>query len=102
MTNKLETVNKPELIALISEKSGFTKKDTEAFLASTLDAIQELVSQNKKVQLVGFGGFEPRERAEREGKNPKTQEPLHIDATVVPVFKAGSSFKKIVKDALVK
>jgi len=96
------TINKDEFITLIAEKAGFTKKDTEKFLASTIETIEEKVSEGEKIQLVGFGAFEPRARKEREGKNPKTQEPLHIEATVVPVFKAGTGFKKKVKDALVK
>lgn len=93
---------KDGVITSISEKTGLTKKDSELALKALIETIEETVAKDESVNLVGFGKFEPRARAEREGKNPQTQEPLHIEATVVPVFKAGSGFKKIVKDALVK
>ena len=93
-------MNKSELITTASEKAGFTKKDMENALKSIIETIEETVAKNEKVQLVGFGTFEARARAEREGKNPKTQEPIHIKATVVPAFKSGQTFKDIVKEAL--
>lgn len=82
-------MNKVELIAQIAEKSGLSKKDAEKALAATVDAITEAVSAGDKVQLVGFGSFEVKQREARVGRNPKTKEAIEIPATRVPVFKAG-------------
>ena len=87
-------MNKKELIEAIAERAEFTKKDTEAFLQAFVDVIEDAVAEGKKVQLIGFGSFEPRERAEREGRNPKTGEVIKIPASTVPVFKAGKEFKE--------
>jgi DNA-binding protein HU-beta len=87
-------VNKAELISSMAEKSKLTKKDAEAALKAFIESIEEALANGEKVQLVGFGTFEARERAAREGRNPRTKEPIHIPATVVPVFKAGKEFKE--------
>ena len=87
-------MNKKELIEAISERAEFTKKDTESFLQAFVDVIEDAVAEGKKVQMIGFGSFEPRERAEREGRNPKTGEVIKIPASTVPVFKAGKEFKE--------
>ena len=89
-------MNKVELIAQIAEKSGLSKKDAEKALAATVDAITEAVSTGDKVQLVGFGSFEVKQREARVGRNPKTQEAIEIPATRVPVFKAGRALKDAV------
>ena len=89
-------MNKVELIAQIAEKSGLSKKDAEKALAATVDAITEAVSAGDKVQLVGFGSFEVKQREARVGRNPKTKEALEIPATRVPVFKAGRALKDAV------
>ena len=86
-------MNKVELIAQIAEKSGLSKKDAEKALAATVDAITEAVSAGDKVQLVGFGSFEVKQREARVGRNPKTKEAIEIPATTVPVFKAGKQLK---------
>ena len=86
-------MNKTELIQKISEGTGLSKKDSEKALNATVDAIIEVVSGGNKVQLVGFGSFEPRERAAKEGRNPQTGEAIAIPAKTVPVFKAGKAFK---------
>ena len=91
-------MNKVELIAQIAEKSGLSKKDAEKALAATVDAITEAVSNGDKVQLVGFGSFEVKQREARVGRNPKTKEAIEIPATTIPVFKAG----KALKDAVAK
>ncbi|ACM59772.1 DNA-binding protein HU-beta [Caldicellulosiruptor bescii] len=91
-------MNKTELISAMAEKSGLTKKDAEKALNAFVDAVTEALSKGEKVQLVGFGSFEVRERAERVGRNPQTQEEIKIPATKVPVFKAG----KMLKDAVAK
>ena len=91
-------MNKAELINAVAAKTEVSKKETEAVIAATLDAITAAMQQGDKVQLVGFGSFEVKNRAERIGRNPKTKESIEIPASVVPVFKAG----KALKDAVAK
>ena len=91
-------MNKTELIAAVAERTGMSKKDTEAVIAATVNAITAALADEEKVQLVGFGSFEVKKRAERTGLNPRTQKPVKIAATKVPVFKAG----KALKDAVAK
>ena len=86
-------MNKAELITSMAEKSQLTKKDAESALKAFIDSVQEALEGGDKVQLVGFGTFETRERAAREGRNPRTKEVIKIPATTVPVFKAGKEFK---------
>nr|WP_275297828.1 HU family DNA-binding protein [Clostridium sp. YIM B02551] len=87
-------VNKAELITSIAEKSKLTKKDAEAALKALIESVEEALANGDKVQLVGFGTFETRERAAREGRNPRTKEAIQIPASTVPVFKAGKEFKE--------
>lgn len=89
-------MNKAELIAAVAEKSGFSKKDTEKLINSTLETITDALTGGEKVQLVGFGAFETKERAARMGRNPKTKEEIQIPASRVPVFKAGKALKDVV------
>lgn len=96
LTKEGKTVNKSELITSIAEKSGLTKKDAEKALKAFTESVQETLSKNDKVQLVGFGTFEVRERGERKGRNPKTMEDITIPASKAPVFKAGKELKDIV------
>lgn len=91
-------MNKAELINAAAEKAGLSKKDTEAVINAALDAITEALQNNDKVQLVGFGAFEVKARAERIGRNPRTKEQISIPASKVPVFKPG----KALKDAVAK
>ena len=91
-------MNKAELIAVTAEKTGLSKKDTEAIITAALDVITEALAEQEKVQLVGFGAFEVKSRAARLGRNPKTKETIEIPASKVPVFKAG----KALKDAVAK
>ena len=86
-------MNKVELIAQIAEKSGLSKKDAEKALAATLEVITDAISGGDKIQLVGFGSFETKEREARTGRNPRTKETIEIPATLVPVFKAGRALK---------
>ena len=88
-------MNKGELVDKVAEKSGVTKKEADAVLSATIDAIMETVSEGDKVTLVGFGSFERRDRKEREGRNPKTGETMVIPATKVPAFSAGKQFKEM-------
>lgn len=90
-------MNKAELIANIAEKTGFTKKDAEKALNAMMDSIKEELVKGEKVQLVGFGTFEVRDRKERTGRNPrKPEEEIKIPASKAPVFKAGKSLKEAV------
>ena len=87
-------MNKAELITSMAEKSQLTKKDAEAALKAFIDSVQEALEGGDKVQLVGFGTFETRERAAREGRNPRTKEAIIIPASIAPVFKPGKELKE--------
>ena len=89
-------MNRAELISAMSEKSELTKVDTEKALKAFIDTVTEELKNGGKVQLVGFGTFEVTERAERNGRNPKTGEAITIPASKSPKFKAGRSLKDIV------
>lgn len=90
-------MNKAELIANVAEKTGFTKKDAEKALNSIMGSITEELGNGGKVQLVGFGTFEVRERKARVGRNPqKPSQEIKIPASKAPVFKAGKSLKETV------
>jgi DNA-binding protein HU-beta len=86
-------MNKGQLIDKVAEKSSLTKKQSDAAITATIEAIMEAVSEGDKVTLVGFGSFERRDRKAREGRNPKTGEKMQIPATQVPAFSAGKVFK---------
>ena len=89
-------MNKQELIAAAAEKTGLTKKDTEKALKALCETVVAEVAKKGKIQLVGFGTFEARERAARKGKNPQTGKEIAIAAATVPAFKAGKAFKEAV------
>ena len=86
-------MNRAELVAAMADKAGLSKKDSEAALKAFADVVIDELKKGEKVQLVGFGTFETRERAAREGRNPRTKEIINIPASTVPVFKAGKEFK---------
>ena len=90
-------MNKTELIGVVAEKAEMSKKDTEKVVSAVFESIMDGLSKGDKVQLVGFGTFEVRERKQREGRNPATGETITIPALNVPVFKAGKAFKEKVK-----
>ena len=89
-------MNKAELIAAVSERVELSKKDSEKAVNATLEVITECLADGEKVQLVGFGVYEVKERAARMGRNPKTKEEIQIPASRVPVFKAGKALKDVV------
>jgi len=91
-------LNKAELVASVAEKAEMTKKDAEKAVNAIFASIEEALARGDKVQLVGFGTFEVKERAARVGRNPRTGEEISIAATKVPVFKAG----KALRDAVLK
>ncbi len=89
-------MNKQELISAMAEKANLSKKDAEAALNAFVAAVEGALVKGDKVQLVGFGGFEVRERAARTGRNPQTGAEMKIAAAKVPAFKAGSAFKALI------
>lgn len=90
-------MNKVELAAAVAEKTGFTKKDSDKAINAVLEAITEALAAGDKVQLVGFGGFEVKERAAYTGHDPRTMKSIAIAASKVPSFKAGKALKDAVK-----
>ncbi|PER55604.1 DNA-binding protein [Bacillus thuringiensis] len=90
-------MNKTELISSVVEKSGLTKADATKAVNAVFGSIQDTLANGDKVQLIGFGTFETRERAERTGRNPQTGEDMVIPAMKVPAFKAGKELKEAVK-----
>ena len=89
-------MNKTELVAAVAEKTGMSKKDSEKAVNAAFEAITAALVGGDKVQLVGFGAFEVKERNARVGRNPKTKEEIQIPASRVPVFKAGKALKDVV------
>ena len=90
-------MNKTELVAIIADKAGIAKKDAEKALAAFVDTVAVELKKGEKIQLVGFGTFEVRERAARQGINPQTGKAIEIAASKNPVFKAGKALKDAVK-----
>lgn len=89
-------MNKVELIAAVAAKAGLSKKDAEKAIAAVVASVEEALVKGDKVQLIGFGTFEVRERAARVGRNPQTKAEIKIAASKQPVFKAGAALKKAV------
>ncbi|NLN49815.1 MAG: HU family DNA-binding protein [Clostridiales bacterium] len=89
-------MNKAELIASMAEKCELTKKDTEKALKAFIDSVKESLANGEKVQLVGFGTFEVKQRAARVGRNPRTKEEIKIPASKAPAFKPGKELKESV------
>lgn len=89
-------MNKTELVASVAEKAGLSKKDSEKAVNAVLATVTESLEKGDKVQLVGFGTFEVRERKARKAKNPQTKEDIVIPETKVPAFKAGKGLKDVV------
>ena len=89
-------MNKAELIAAMATKSKMTKKDSESALNAFISSVTESLKKGEKVGLVGFGTFEVKKRAAREGVNPQTKKAIKIPAKKAPVFKAGKGLKETV------
>ena len=87
-------MNKGELVDAVAAKTNVTKKQADEVISAFLSVVTEAVANGEKITLVGFGSFERRERSEREGRNPKTQETMTIPATRVPAFSPGKLFKE--------
>ena len=89
-------MNKTELTAALVEKTGFRKQDAEKALNAFVDVVTEALAEGNRVQIVGFGSFEVKERAARTARNPRTGEEITIEASKAPVFKAGKALKDAV------
>ena len=86
-------MNKTELIASVAEKAAISKKEADTVVNAVLDSIVDTLAKGEKVQLVGFGSFEVKERQARTARNPQTGEEIRIEASKAPVFKAGKALK---------
>ena len=89
--------NKQDLIAKVAEATELTKKDSAVAVDAVFKAVTAFLAAGEKVQLIGFGNFEVRERAARKGRNPQTGKEIKIKASKVPAFKAGKALKEAVK-----
>jgi len=90
-------VNKAEFITAIAERTDLTKKDIEKVVSAYSDVVIDSLKSGDKVQLVGFGTFEVRERSARTAKNPQTGATIQVEASKVPAFRVGKAFKDAVK-----
>lgn len=89
---------KADLINNVAEKTGLTKKDATVAVEALFETVSETLAEGDRVQVIGFGTFEVRNRASRKGRNPQTGEEIEIPATKVPAFKAGKALKDAVKN----
>ncbi len=89
-------MNKADLVGKVAEEAGLTKKDAEKAINAFVVSVQEALVKKDKVQLIGFGTFEVKERAARTGRNPQTGEAIKIAASKAPVFKVGKALKDAV------
>ena len=89
-------MNKTELIAKVATEAEITKKDAEKAVKAVFNVISKGLAQGDKIQIIGFGTFEVRQRKAREGRNPHTNEPIQIEASKAPAFKAGKQLKDLV------
>ena len=89
-------MNKAEMIDALAQNAGLNKKEAETALNAVLDTIRQTLARGEKLQLVGFGSFETKQRAARKGRNPQTGEEIDIAAAVIPVFKPGKQLKEAV------
>lgn len=89
-------MTRTELVANVAEKSGITKKDADKVLSAVFESIKQALVEGDKVQVIGFGTFEIRNRSARKGRNPQTGEEIDIPASKLPSFKAGKALKEAV------
>ncbi|WP_284141285.1 MULTISPECIES: HU family DNA-binding protein [unclassified Virgibacillus] len=90
-------MNKTDLVNVVAEKSELSKKDAAKAVDAVFEAVMDSLKKGEKVQLIGFGNFEVRERSARKGRNPQTGEEIEIPASKVPAFKPGKALKDSVK-----
>lgn len=89
-------MTKAELVDGVSRNSGLSKKDAEVIVQTVLDSIIDSLQSGEKVELRGFGSFRLRERAPRQGRNPKTGEKVQVPAKRVPYFKPGKELRELI------
>ncbi len=89
-------MTKAELVDEVAKNSELSKKDAEVIVQTVLDGIVDSLKRGEKVELRGFGSFRLRERASRQGRNPKTGEKVHVPAKKVPYFKPGKELKELI------
>ncbi len=89
-------MTKAELVIAVAEKSGLTKKDSEKAVSAMIDGITDALTNGDNVSITGFGTFEVKTRAARQGINPRTKEPLQIASSQLPAFRAGKTLKEAV------
>ena len=94
---EVNIMNKTDLVNAVAEKSELSKKDAAKAVDAVLESIMDSLKVGEKVQLIGFGNFEVRDRAARKGRNPQTGAEIQVPASKVPAFKAGKALKDIVK-----
>lgn len=90
-------MNKTDLVNAVAEQAELTKKDATKAVDAVFASLTNALAEGGKVQLIGFGNFEVRERAARKGRNPQTGEEIEIAASKVPAFKPGKALKDAVK-----
>ncbi|WP_286170842.1 HU family DNA-binding protein [Bacillus sp. NTK071] len=93
-SERMNVMNKAELLTTVAERAELSKKDTARVVDTLMDTIAEALAKGEKVQLVGFGNFEVRERSARKGRNPQTGEEILIQASKTPAFKPGKALKE--------
>mgnify|MGYP002521545226 CR=1 FL=1 len=91
-------MNKTDLIKNVAENAELTKKDAEKAIKAVFEEISQALADGDKVQIIGFGTFEVRQRKAREGRNPRNNEPIQIEASKTPAFKAGKQLKDLVNN----
>jgi DNA-binding protein HU-beta len=96
-TKGATNMNKMELVNKVAERTGLKKKDAELAVNSVFEVIADALKEGEKVQVIGFGTFETRERSARSGRNPQTGETINIPASVVPAFKPGNRLKEVIR-----
>lgn len=89
-------MNRVGLIAAVADQAQLTKKDAKKAVEAVFSTISDSLTKGDKVQIIGFGTFEVRDRKGREGRNPRTNEPIQIEASKTPAFKAGKQLKDLV------
>jgi DNA-binding protein HU-beta len=94
---EVNVMNKTDLVNAVAEKSDLSKKDATKAVDAVFESVMDSLKNGDKVQLIGFGNFEVRERSARKGRNPQTGEEIEIPASKVPAFKPGKALKDIVK-----
>src|SRR5699024_2148273 len=95
---EVNSMNKTELVDAVADKSELSKKDAAKAVDAVFDSVMDSLQGGDKVQIIGFGNFEVRERSARKGRNPQTGEEIQIPASKVPAFKAGKALRDAVKN----